>query len=663
MRLRPARQTVQVVEDAGLALLQPVRSARAAPRFDAATLQAIRDYLRDTLPRHLLDPFVGAEARNASVVGLLHDVIATARAHGTPLGQLPDDEPALLALFAATLGWGPAQPYLDDPRVNEVKIVNRTVLVQEAGKPFAEAPETFATLDEVLARALNLADLLGVRLDQLNPQATVPVAHGTRVHISIPPCTEDGVLICIRRGRKRAWDLDDVAAHGSFDAGVGALLRLLARAQCSFLIAGRTNAGKTGLLEALANSWPGRPHTISIEDHTSEIGIRDAALWTREMVRSPEEFGRVAREALRQSPDLLLPGEARGPEAGAILALAMSGHPVLTTLHAETASSAVWRFASYARQPGSYLYEGRLEDALRDTCDAFQVVVRLEFWKDLGRRLVGEIALVAGTSSHNGRLEPDMVPLARLDVGAGGITWTTYAEPGPNGSLRWNDGIDRTPPMLADKLRHAYTVALAQAAAATPSRDKVAEALQRAEQHLRAGAGLRAMATMADTWRERRDPRLLDLAQQALAVEPAAFEEQRVQAQQLRAELEAASAARRWADARSLLGLLGQELALAAAVAPGDGWEQTAAAIEAGLAQHAAARRACDAAELALGAGRPRDAQAHVNGMQVELLPRDLARRVLGVREQSLAELVAAGEGSPRALQAVRAQRSALETP
>lgn len=662
MNLRLARPSINVVEDGGLALLQPARSARAVPRFDATTLQAIRDHLRDTLPRHLLDPFVGAEARNASVVELLQEVITTARAHGTPLGRLPDDEPALLALFAATLGWGPAQPYLDDPRVNEVKIVNRTVLVQEAGQPFAEAPETFATLDEVLARALNLADLLGVRLDQLNPQATVPVAHGTRVHISIPPCTEDGVLICIRRGRKRAWDLDDVAAHGSFDEPVGALLRLLARGQCSFLIAGRTNAGKTGLLEALANSWPGRPHVISIEDHTSEIGIRDAALWTREMVRSPEEFGRVAREALRQSPDLLLPGEARGAEAGAILALAMSGHPVLTTLHAETAASAVWRFASYARQPGSYLYEGRLEDALRDTCEAFQIVVRLEFWKDLGRRVVGEIAVVAGTTLADGRLEPEVFPLATLDVGADGIVWTTYAEPGPNGTLRWKDGVDRTPAILRDKLRHAHAVAEAQAAFATPSRDKIAEALQRAEQHLRAGAGLRAVATMADTWHERRDPRLLDLAQQALALEPESFGAQLAEAEQLRASLQVAIVERRWPDARRELARLGGELAFAAAAAPVEGWAQAAATIEAGLAQHAAARRACDAAELALGAGRPRDAQARVTGIAVELLPSDLARRVLAVREHALAELVGAGEGSSRALEAVRAQLSALET-
>ena len=72
------------------------------------------------------------------------------------------------------------------------------------------------------------------------------------------------------------------------------------------LIAGRTGSGKTGLLEALANSWPGEAHTLTIEDHTMEIGIRRADLWTRELVdtqRDPLAFGRVAREALRQTPE------------------------------------------------------------------------------------------------------------------------------------------------------------------------------------------------------------------------------------------------------------------------------------------------------------------------------------------------------------------------
>ena len=86
-------------------------------------------------------------------------LLAEHRQRGGVLGRVPADDETLLALFAATLGWGPAQRYLDDARVNEVKIVGRRIRVQEAGKPFVTAPEAFNSTDEVQSRALLLASV------------------------------------------------------------------------------------------------------------------------------------------------------------------------------------------------------------------------------------------------------------------------------------------------------------------------------------------------------------------------------------------------------------------------------------------------------------------------------------------------------------------------
>ncbi len=331
-RARPAA-SLHVDEDGGLAALmgtQNVTLARESALREPAILQAARDVLQTAFAEEgrtqYLDPFAPAAERNAEVVAVLRTAIAEHRQRSGVLSRVPADDETLLQLFAATLGWGPAQRYLDDLRMNEVKIIGRRIRVQEAGKPFVTAPEAFNSTDDVQSRALLLASVLGVRLDAEIPQATLPVAHGTRMHVSIPPRTVDGALICIRRGRREAWDLDDVLKRGTLDAHVVELLKLFSRARCSILIAGRTGSGKTGLLEALANSWPGDPHTLTIEDHTMEIGIRRADIWTRELVdtqRDPLAFGRVAREALRQTPDLLLPGEIRGNEAGAILALVL----------------------------------------------------------------------------------------------------------------------------------------------------------------------------------------------------------------------------------------------------------------------------------------------------------------------------------------------------
>jgi pilus assembly protein CpaF len=666
---RPAAP-LHVDEDGGLAALlgtQNMTLAREAALKEPAILQAARDVLQtafaDERRKQYLDPFAPATERNAEVVSVLRAAIAEHRQRSGVLGRVPADDETLLALFAATLGWGPAQRYLDDPRMNEVKIVGRRIRVQEAGKPFVTAPEAFTSTDEVQSRALLLASVLGVRLDAEIPQATLPIAHGTRMHVSIPPRTVEGALVCIRRGRRESWDMEDVLKRGTLDDNVADLLKLFSRARCSMLIAGRTGSGKTGLLEALANSWPGDPHTLTIEDHTMEIGIRRADIWTRELVdtqRDPLAFGRVAREALRQTPDLLLPGEIRGNEAGAILALVLSDHPVISTLHARSCQESIERFASCAALPGAYMYEARRDDALRDACTGFDVLIKVDFWEDTGRRLVTEIALLDGCTVEHGVVKPRIVPLVKVDVKpTGEIVWVTEARVVQGGMLEWIDGRDRTPEALREKLKRAR--ALAQIRAAATTLDVVAEAMSRAERLLLASEAERALATLRSAWVQRRDMRLISVAQRALAQAPGRFAEITSAATLQFKELERLMAAKRWGTARSAYEQLLADLGIAAAAVPTGGWEQVDARIRAGLAQEAEAEEARMEAETALAQGHPNAAVDLLKRFTVTDLPRHVALPLIRVREQAMEALIARGEGSHEALFSVRAQRMALE--
>jgi len=652
---------LSVIEDGGLAALAPAPQRAAPPEraIDPAILQVVRDALRDSINPSLLDPVAPAATRDPEVLRVLRAEIGAQveRGYG-PLRTLPTDERSLLRLFQDSLGWGPAQPYLDDERIQEVKIVGDLIMVQEVGADFTLVPERFADPRQALDRAMLLAARLNVPLDRTRPQDTLPLAHGTRMHVTIPPCTpEDTALICIRRGRRHAWSLDDILRREACSPEVGALLRLLVRAGCSFLIAGETGCGKTALLEAIVNSWPGEPHVVTIEDNTLEINVRHRA-WTRELVQTAVErgaFGRAAREVLRQTPSLVAPGETRAEEAGAILAVAVSGHAVVTTIHARSAARAVQRFADCAAMPGAYIYEGRREHALEDACDNFQVIIHLE--KLNGRRSIDEILLLDGADTSGERVRPRLLRLAWAEPAAdGALSWHAAAS-ADGDSLRW-DGEDRTPAVLARRLRQLRLQG--QVRAATTTRAAVAETVARAERAIRSGDAGQALAMLRRAWRDQPAEPLAAAARRAIELDLALSQELATQARALEAELAAALGARRWTAARALYGQLSADIALYAAHAPLGGWPAQAEAIERGERAERQASQDVAQARLAIAQGRARDAADILGRVEQSELSASVALEALYTRRAALSALHESGEIGSYALEPVEAAISAL---
>ena len=123
--MSPTDRPLSVIEDGGLAALSPAHQRAAPPEraIDPAILQVVRDALRDSINPSLLDPVAPAATRDPEVLRVLRAEIGAQveRGYG-PLRTLPTDERSLLRLFQDSLGWGPAQPYLDDERIQEVKI-------------------------------------------------------------------------------------------------------------------------------------------------------------------------------------------------------------------------------------------------------------------------------------------------------------------------------------------------------------------------------------------------------------------------------------------------------------------------------------------------------------------------------------------------------------
>jgi type IV pilus assembly protein PilB len=120
----------------------------------------------------------------------------------------------------------------------------------------------------------------------------------------------------------------------------------------SVVVVGPTGSGKTTTLYACVTELNTPERTITtIED---PVEYRAAGTDQIEVnVRAGLTFASGLRTILRSDPDVILVGEVRDEETARIaFRAAMTGHLVLTTLHAQTAAAAVQRLLDIGVDPG-----------------------------------------------------------------------------------------------------------------------------------------------------------------------------------------------------------------------------------------------------------------------------------------------------------------------
>ncbi len=160
------------------------------------------------------------------------------------------------------------------------------------------------------------------------------------------------------------------------------------------MILGRTGAGKTSLLNAMARLIPDDERLLLIED-TAEIQIHHSNLVRLEARPAQNGIPAVAirdllKAALRHRPDRILLGEVRGQEAFDLLQLLNTGHAgTISTIHANSAREGLSRFTSCVLQSGIEIPFRAVKSSI---ADSLNVVVRLE--RRPGRRTISEVVEV-----------------------------------------------------------------------------------------------------------------------------------------------------------------------------------------------------------------------------------------------------------------------------
>jgi type IV pilus assembly protein PilB len=170
------------------------------------------------------------------------------------------------------------------------------------------------------------------------------------VRVAVLPTTH-GEKVTLRILNQRDAP-SSLAELGMWPRSASLVGEALAQPFGSIVVVGPTGSGKTTTLYAALAELNTPDRTLmTIED---PVEYRAAGLDQVEVnPRAGLTFAAGLRTILRSDPDVILVGEIRDVETAQIaLRAAMTGHLVLTTLHAQTAASAIQRLLDMDIEPG-----------------------------------------------------------------------------------------------------------------------------------------------------------------------------------------------------------------------------------------------------------------------------------------------------------------------
>lgn len=374
-------------------------------------LIAVEDRVRDGVRQQGIDPLIERDVVRRLVDAAVSGVVSEWTDADRDLLVTPHE--LARHAFDAIAGFGPLQPYFDDPLVEELWInAPGRVFVARAGR--SELTTVVLTAEQVRDLVERMLRQSGRRLDLSSPFVDAMLPDGSRLHVAIPDITREHWAVNVRRFVVRARHVDDLVQAGSLTAQAAAFLDAAVVSGLNVVIAGGTQSGKTTFANALLGCVPASERIVSCEevfelrlDHPDWV-----ALQTREA--SLEGTGevplrRLVKEALRMRPTRLVVGEVRQAESLDLLVAMNSGMPSLATLHANSAREAVTKLCTLPLLAGQNIAADFVVPTVAGCVD---LVVHLVTDRG-GRRRVREIAALPG------RVEDGVIEMAHLFVDRG----------------------------------------------------------------------------------------------------------------------------------------------------------------------------------------------------------------------------------------------------
>ena len=357
----------------------------------------LHDVLLDRLNLAVIDKVQPEELRR-EVATLVSQVLSD---EGRPM-RSEEFKQLIDELLDEVLGFGPLEPLLADPTINDILVnshrsvyVERFGVLEKSKVRFRDEKHLLRIIDKIVSR-------VGRRVDESTPWVDARLEDGSRVNAIIRPCAIDGPSVSIRKFSRNPLTMDRMIEIGTISEPAAALLKGLVEARLNVLISGGTGSGKTTMLNALSSHIGKRERVVTIEDAAELQLQQDHVVRLETRPSNPTGGGAVTqrdlvRNALRMRPDRIIVGEVRGAETFDMLQAMNTGHDgSMTTVHANTARDALGRLEQMVTMIGLDFPVSAIRSQI---AAGIHIVVQLNRLSD-GSRRVMSISEITGMEGN-----------------------------------------------------------------------------------------------------------------------------------------------------------------------------------------------------------------------------------------------------------------------
>ena len=200
----------------------------------------------------------------------------------------------------------------------------------------------------------------GMIIDNASPMSQGHLPNNTRITALKAPIVDDeiGISVSIRLLHPSRVNKKEIVSSGNATEKMIDFLCMCMRYGVSTVVAGATSSGKTTLLNALLTTIPDNKRVFTIESGSRELSLvrRDRKENTVNNVvhtlsrPSENDAYDITQEdlvvaSLRFNPDIVCVGEMRDVECYSAVEASLTGHTVVSTVHASAADAAHTRIA------------------------------------------------------------------------------------------------------------------------------------------------------------------------------------------------------------------------------------------------------------------------------------------------------------------------------